>query len=184
VVVHWRERDHALDPVAESWREGPVATLAQVLLVSERELAIACVDSAIRSGRVSTVEVAMLFSRLPARVQRWHPLVNGREDSGIETIVRLWLIDRGIPFVFHPVIPAVGEYDFLIGSSLLIETDGRKFHDGVASLNRDHSRDNETSISGNIVVRLSYPMVMFDWPGCERRILEHLSRRDHLRVIR
>jgi hypothetical protein len=184
IVTHWRERHPLLDRDSECWRESPETTLAQVLRSSPRDLAVGCADSAIRTGGLSRTQVSAVFSTMPRRVQLWERYVDGETDSGLESIVRIWLMERGIPFSFHPTITGVGEVDFLVGSSLIVETDGRGFHDGDLSVNRDRLRDNIAATRGYITARLSYPLVMFDWPSCERRILEHLGRHDHRRRIR
>jgi hypothetical protein len=183
IVHHWRVlrttgRDESL------WREPPLETLAQVLVSADKETAIACVDSAIHSGLVTDAEVRALIRRLPKHIRAWECYIDGRSDSGIETIVRIWLIDRGIPFTFHPWLAGIGEVDFLIGKSLLIETDGRQFHELIADATRDALRDNTAAIRGYIPQRIRYAYVMYHPERWQRRILEHLSRGDHLRDIR
>jgi len=181
---HWRILREPLEGEATVWRESPEQTLAQVLLSCDRLTAIACADSAIRVGTLTPFQVAAVFVAMPRRVRRWERYVDGMPDSGLESMVRVWLIDRGIPFVHHALIPGVGEVDFLIGRSLIIETDGKPGHDDGEGRRRDYARDTAAAISGHITIRLSYRQVMFDWPSCEQQILEHLSRGDHQRVIR
>lgn len=121
---------------------------------------------------------------LPDRIAAWECYIDGRSDSGLESIVRIWLIDCGIPFIFHAWIDGVGEVDFLIGHSLILETDGRAFHDSIVDATRDAARDNTAALRGFISVRLRYPLVVFEPEHWKARILEHLSRHDHTRTIR
>ena len=183
LVVHWRTLREPLDGESAVWRESPEQTLAQVLLSSDKNTAVACADSAMRVGTLTRTQVSFVFSVMPRRIRRWERYLDERSDSGLESIVRVWLIDRDIPFVFHPTFTSTGESDFLVGKSLVIETDGRDFHKSQAAVNRDRKRDNDLAIRGYIVIRWSYPMVMFDWAECERRLLEHLARGDHLRRV-
>lgn len=183
IVPHWRIIREPLDGTRECWRESPEQTLAQVLLSSDRLTAIACADSAIRCGTLGAVEVAAVLSAMPRRVRRWSRFIDGRPDSGLESIVRVWLMDRDIPFRLHPLLDGIGEVDFLIGTSLIIETDGRAFHSGAAALTRDYRRDAAAAARGYIVLRLDYALVLFDWAACERSVLEHVERGDHLRRI-
>jgi len=183
-VHHWRIRREVLEGEPEVWRESPEQTLAQVLLNSDRLTAIACADSAIRRGTLSRFQVSAVFSAMPRRVQEWERYVDGAPDSGLESIVRVWLLDRDLPFEHHPRIPGVGETDFLVGSSLIVETDGKTGHDDPDSRRRDYRRDTAAASEGYITVRLNYSQVMFDWRSCERQLLEHLSRGDHRRPIR
>jgi very-short-patch-repair endonuclease len=102
----------------------------------------------------------------------------------LETLVRVWLIDRGVAFHHHAAIPGVGEVDFLIGDSLILETDGKIGHDDAAGRARDYRRDTAAAIQGYVTVRFSYEQIMFYWARCEAQIVEHLSRGDHRRRIR
>lgn len=179
---HWRV--HRSTPSTDLWREPPLEALAQVLLSSERETAVACADSAIHSGLVTDQQVRAIMRSLPDRIAAWECYIDGRSDSGLESIVRIWLIDCGIPFIFHAWIDGVGEVDFLIGHSLILETDGRAFHDSIVDATRDAARDNTAALRGFISVRLRYPLVVFEPEHWKARILEHLSRHDHTRTIR
>ena len=82
------------------------------------------------------------------------------------------------------MIPGVGEVDFLVGDSLIIETDGKQGHDDAAGHARDYRRDTASATQGYVTARFSYAQVMFHWRTCEAQLLEHLSRRDHRRRIR
>lgn len=154
-----------------------------MLISSDQQTALACADSAIRRGTLTPRAVAALFATLPARVAAWAPLVDGRSDSGLETIVRLWLRERGIPFTVHAAIPGVGVVDFLVGQSLIIETDGSAFHDAQDAVERDSHRDNFAGSRGYVTVRIRYRVVMFEPELWQGRILEHLRRGDHERFV-
>ncbi len=180
VVHHWRiTRTSNNDDLR---REPPLEALAQVLVSADRETAVACADSAIRSGLVSDAEVRALLRSLPGHIARWECYIDGRSDSGIESIVRIWLIDRGIPFVFHAIIGG-REVDFLIGDSLILETDGSTFHDGPADAARDARRDLSASIRGYSTARIRYSYVMYEPALRQASIIARLARRDHLRVL-
>lgn len=183
IVHHWRILREPLLGEPQVWREPPEQTLAQVILSCDRLTAIATADSAIRSGTLAPFEVAAVFTAMPRRVQEWELHVDGRPDSGLESMVRVWLRDRRVPFVLHAPIAGVGEVDFLVGESLIIESDGRKGHDDLEGQRRDYRRDTAAAGRGYITVRLNYPQIMHDWPACERQILEHLGRGDHRRPI-
>lgn len=179
VVRHWRVlREHS---ETEPWRESPEQTLAQVLLSTERRHAIACADSAIHSGILSRSQVAHVFATMPARVREWERYVDGEPDSGLESIVRTWLIDRQIPFRLHPRIVTVGEVDFIVGRSLIIEADGRASHD--KNVNHDHRRDTTSARLGYVTARFGFPLIVHGWFAVERRILTHLELGDHARRV-
>lgn len=179
---HWRVLDGS-GISTDLWREPPLETLAQVLLSCDKQTAIACADSAIHGGTLTDQQVRDLLRSMPARIAKWECYLDGRSDSGLETIVRIWLIDHGIPFTFHPVVPGVGEVDFVIGCSLIVETDGRNFHDLILDATRDARRDSSSAIRGYITQRIRYVFVMYQPELWQRRILEHVARGDHRRII-
>lgn len=183
IVHHWRILPELEGAALDLRREGPSETLAQVLITADRETAIACADSAIRSGLLSISQVRLIFSRLPARVRAWERYVDGRADSGLESLVRIWFVDNKIPFEIHPVLPGVGEVDFLVGTSLITETDGRSFHDSLVDATRDSRRDAVAASWGFLTMRIRYALVMHDPDLWQTAILEHLARGDHLRDI-
>jgi very-short-patch-repair endonuclease len=158
--------------------------LAQILRTESKEMAVACADSAVRHGVLTDKEVRALLRSMPRRIAEWERYIDGRSDSGLESIVRIWLMDRGIPFIFHAVIPGVGEVDFLLGTSLILETDGGQFHDGPRDAERDARRNARSAARGFITLRARYRMVMFEPHEWQRPLIEHLSRGDHRRRIR
>lgn len=184
LVHHWRILREQLRGEPSTWRESPEQTLAQVLLTSDRVHGVATADSALHRGSLSTLQVAAVFAAMPARIQAWESLVDGVPDSGIESIVRIWLVDRSIRFAIHANIDGVGEVDFIVGSSLIIEVDGKLGHDDEVGRLRDYRRDTASGSSGYITIRWNYPQVMFDWASCVAQISEHLRRGDHRRPVR
>lgn len=174
IVPHWRTGVPGADP----WRESPLESIRQTFAACDPTLAVAMADSACRLGLAS---VGTLRALLPTRFRRLETAVDGRTDSGLESVVRLWLLESGIRFALHARILGL-EVDFLIGRSLIIETDGRDFHTGVA-FEVDRDRDLMTGSRGYITIRLSYRQIMENWPDCVRRIAAAIERGDHLRPL-
>ncbi|MDH6181843.1 very-short-patch-repair endonuclease [Microbacteriaceae bacterium SG_E_30_P1] len=180
VLHHW----HVAAEVSDSLLAvTPREALAQVLRTESRQLAVACADSAIRQGVLSDRDVRELFRSMPREIAEWERFIDGRSDSGLESMVRIWLIDRGIPFIFHKRIPGIGEVDFLIGRSLVFETDGGQFHDSARDAERDAVRNTRAAARGYITLRARYRMVMFAPHEWQRPLLEHLARGDHKRRV-
>lgn len=176
IVPHWRVGM----PGPESWRESPTEAIRQTFLSCEPALAVAMADSACRLGLTSAQGMRRLVAALPQRFHRYGSAIDGRPDSGLESIVRLWLLEAGIPHRLHESIHGL-EVDFLLGNSLVVETDGRYFHTGPA-FEVDRDRDLLLGSHGYIVIRLSHRQITTDWPGCVRRITVALERGDHLRA--
>ncbi len=64
--------------------------------------------------------------------------------------------------------------DFVVGERLVVEVDGREFHDRE----RDYARDARLSARGYRVMRFSYRQVMFEWAAVETSLLAALARGD------
>jgi very-short-patch-repair endonuclease len=180
VVRHWRVLPD--DGWYELWRESPRQALAQVLLSEDHSCAVAVVDSAIHCGLVTMAQLEKVGRALPVRAQRVLASMDGRADSGLESIARLWTRELGFEALVHPSIAGM-EVDLLVGRSLVIELDGEEFHAGAAAFEEDRRRDAILSAGGFIVVRFSYHQVMHDPAMCLARIREHIAQGDHLRQI-
>lgn len=61
------------------------------------------------------------------------------------------------------------------GTRVLIEIDGRKFHDNADTWERDNIRDAELVARNFVVIRLSYRQIFADWNWCLRIIREAIS---------
>ena len=68
----------------------------------------------------------------------------------------------------------VDRVDVLIGDRLVIELDGREFHDHDA----DRMRDARLSVRGYRVLRFSYWQVMNDWRAVEASVMASIARGD------
>jgi very-short-patch-repair endonuclease len=180
IVPHWRTGRH---PPVQLWREPPEEMLRQVIATADRATVAAVCDSAVREGALVVDVVRALLTEGPESVRVLVEIVDGIPDSGIETKVRVWLWINGVRHRLHAVIHGL-EVDFLVGDSLVIETDGAAFHTGSEAFERDRRRDSILASAGYVVVRFSYRQIVDDWPACERRIREHMARGDHLRPVR
>lgn len=64
--------------------------------------------------------------------------------------------------------------DFVVGERLVVEVDGREFHERE----RDYARDARLSARGYRVMRFSYRQVMFEWREVEASLLAAVARGD------
>jgi very-short-patch-repair endonuclease len=177
IVPHWRLGVAGPDP----WRESVLESIRQTFAVCDPALAVAMADSAVRLGLV-TIEAAQDLLLLPRRFRALGAVIDGCPDSGLESMVRLWLLGLAISFQLHARVLGL-EVDFLIGRSLIVETDGRDFHTGAA-FEVDRERDLATGLHGYVTIRLSYRQIMHNWSDCVARILAAIARGDHLRQVR
>lgn len=169
VRVHWL----AVTPGAGAVVADPVSALTSLRSCASRELYLASLDSALHRHP----------SMWDALARAGHPVgrggVDGICESGIETL--FWLRMRNVLSVARQVIiPGVGRVDFLIGQRLVVELDGRAFHDTASRFEEDRRRDARLSTLGYRVLRFSFRQVMDEWGTVEAAVLAAVARLDHL----
>jgi len=139
-----------------------IDALAQAARCQSKELAVAALDSALYQRLVVQAQVDALIATLPSRLAPLAGLTEARCMSGIETIIRLILIELGIAFEPQVTFPGIGTVDFVVAGCVIVETDGHLGHDGEIASLRDYARDAALAARGYIVVRLNYRQVMFE----------------------
>lgn len=112
------------------------------------------IDSALYAGLVSDSELQAILARVPVcrRIPVW--MFDPRSESGIESLVRVALVDAGLSCTTQVWIPGVGRVDLLVDGRVIVEVDGRRWHQGEQS--RDYGRDLAALASGLGVVRVDY----------------------------
>jgi very-short-patch-repair endonuclease len=158
---------------------GVLDALAQVLRCQPLPFAVAALDSASYQRMIGAADLDRIFEAVPKHLARLRALVDGRCMSGIETLLRLVLIDLGLPFEPQVRFPGIGTVDFVIAGCIVVETDGRLGHEDAVSAARDYARDAALTALGYVVVRLNYRQVMFERPLVVAAILGAL--RSHRR---
>ena len=78
-------------------------------------------------------------------------------------------------------IRGVGHVDLLIGDALVIELDGREWHNDEDRFEKDRRRDAQLSIRGYRVLRFSYKQVFERWSEVRAAIEASIGRNDHRR---
>lgn len=176
IVVHWLRGGAVPESGANSWRVGLDTCLRQMVAWSDRETAIASLDSALSRFHLSSASVTAMFEQEPDSHRVIAAGCCPGSDSGAESVVRQRLLRIGVSVVQQFVVEGVGRYDMRIrGSMILLEVDGRKYHDIDEQYERDRWRDAEAARRGFTVIRLSFRRVFGDWAWCERTILDALA---------
>lgn len=114
---------------------------------------IASVDSALHLGLLHADDVDAVFAALPRRFRRLRGLVDGRAESGSETLVRLMLRALGRRAELQVVIRGVGRVDLVVDGWLVIECDSRAFHSSWDQQREDRRRDQALAALGYVVYR-------------------------------
>jgi very-short-patch-repair endonuclease len=115
---------------------------------------VAVLDSALHGGLVTLTEIASLLERVPARHRVPLATLDARAESGVESLIRVALMGAGLPCESQVTIPGVGRVDLLVEGRVVVEVDGRRWHDGQQS--RDYARDLAAQAAGFAVVRADY----------------------------
>ncbi len=168
------------------WRVSLLDCLFQVVKGESEDDAVACLDSALRRGVMDAIDFELLLRRLPRRLRRITRLVDDRSDGYSESIIRRKLARAGIETQLQ--VPVLHErwIDLLIGDRLALEVDGAGKYSrdmtpqAVARrVNSDRQRDAFLEALGYHVIRISYVMIMFDWPATLSMIQAVMDRGEH-----
>ncbi|GAA4781894.1 endonuclease domain-containing protein [Microbacterium gilvum] len=159
VVVHWR--DDGAD--AAAMLSDPVAGLAQAVRCQSPRDAVATIDSALFLGVVDECDLDAVFALLPDRYAVLRPLVDGRAESGPETLARLALRVLGRPVDVQVRISGVGRVDLVVDGWIVVECDSREFHTRWEAQVEDRRRDLALARCGYACVRVTARM-LFDEP--------------------
>lgn len=171
VVVRWRDDDVPDHSVFAA----VVPALAQAALDQPPRAAIATLDSALNTGTIDPVQLPDVFARLPARVQGLMRLVDGRAESGPETLMRLIARSFGASVEPQVVIDGVGRADLVVDGRIVVECDSREFHGGWEQQERDRLRDLGFAARGYAAMRPTARQI-FDAPDLVREALGGLLR--------
>lgn len=110
--------------------------------------AVATVDSALHLGYLREDDLDDLFRFVDTKRRSLRRLVDGRSESGTETLVRLMLRALGAHVELQVVITGVGRVDLVVDGWLVIECDSKAYHSDWESQRRDRRRDQALAALG------------------------------------
>ncbi|WP_157985608.1 endonuclease domain-containing protein [Microcella alkaliphila] len=144
--------------------------------------AVAVLDSALKRGHLRGREWALFAAQAPRAAREVISRVDGRSESGTESVLRVLLQDAGIPATPQPPLPlGYGERaDLLVGDRLLIECDSEEHHAKPESRKADLRRDAWLTSLGFVVLRFDYSQVFTDPLGVVETVASVVERGDHL----
>ena len=157
-----------LEPIAVL---SPVMTVADCALTRPLREAVVIADSALRSRKVTLAQLDRAALRLREhpgahRLRRVLDLVDPHSGSVLESLLRLLLHQHGL----HPESQVhlsdvggrfIGRVDFLFREHrLVIECDGRRWHDPDDARERDRVRDNELERAAWRLLRVTWADVV------------------------
>jgi very-short-patch-repair endonuclease len=88
--------------------------------------------------------------------------VNGRSESGQESVLRWWLDEAGLRYEIQVGVKGVGRIDFLVEGRLVVEADSKLAHSKWEQHLRDRNRDLALARLGLATLRPHYAAIMFN----------------------
>jgi very-short-patch-repair endonuclease len=176
VCLHWTSRfSEEPTPLTFTACEPLLTALEHALDCWPAEFAIAAVDSALHLEVLPPAALRRLRHGVPPRHRSVLNEVDGRAESGTESITRVRLRRKGLQVEPLVRLPRVGTVDLVVEGRLVVEVDGREFHSSEDRFEEDRRRDAHLAALGYRVLRFSYRQVLYDWPSVERAILAALA---------
>lgn len=144
---------------------------------------VAALDSILYQGMADAADLRSLLFREGERARAALEVMDGIRESGLESCLHVRLRAAGIQHECQ-VWNLGYRNDIQVGRRLLMEADGRTFHDTALKFDEDRERDRRLAAAGFHVVRLSYKQVMFEMDQVMDDILHMVRRGDHMRRYR
>lgn len=152
--------------------------LTHMATCASPEQTIAAVDSALRLELISESDWNGVVALVPRRLRRLLVEVHRESESITESVVRFRLSMLGIRTRAQVSIAGVGRVDLLIGTALVIELDGKRYHTDPQRFENDRRRDARLSARGYRVLRFSYTQVFERWHEVRAAIVSAIARGD------
>ena len=139
-----------------------VVALAHAVVCQAPAAAVASIDSALNKGLIGLDHVAEIFGLLPARYGVLRSLIDGRAQSGPETLVRLMIRKLGSTADLQVEFDGVGFVDLVVDGWLVIECDSKAHHGNWEQQLKDYRRDLKLAQRGFVVLRLAAEDIMYN----------------------
>lgn len=138
-----------------------IDALVHAVLCQAPRAALATLDSALHLGHVTDVGIADVFRALPAKYVPLRALIDGRAESGPETLMRLMLRALGCEVELQVEFEGIGRVDLVVDGWLVVECDSKEFHENWEQQVKDRDRDLALAARGYVVLRLTAAQIMW-----------------------
>lgn len=163
------------------WRVGLVDALSQHVRRVERAHGIASIDSALHQGLIDESDLDDLFRTLPRRCRAWRSQLDAAAASGLESLLRVPLRDRGWRVESQVPAPGGGWSDLLVDGWLYIEADGAAWHDEPKQAAKDRRRNSAIMEIGGRWLRFGYVDIVHE-PARTLRLIQRVLSQGRPRV--
>ena len=157
IVLHW----HPLLDDPGTGCASVLDALVHAVRCQPARYAIASIDSALNKGLLAVEDLPTLFAALPERFHVLRSFVDGRSQSGPETLVRLMVLALGCTVDLQVRFDGVGFVDLLVDGRLVIECDSKAHHSSWRQQLKDYRRDLVLAQAGHPVLRLAAQDILY-----------------------
>lgn len=157
VVVHWNK---LIESVGAACTVDIVDAAAHAIRCQPPRAAVATLDSLLNKGLITRALLREILRTLPPRFAVLEQLVDGRAESGTETLVRLIARTLGCEIKLQVVFDGIGRVDLLLDGWLVVECDSKAHHSEWAQQQRDRDRDLALAALGYTTLRLTATAIM------------------------
>lgn len=156
-ILHW----HPLIADATDGAVNVIDALVHAVRCQQPRHAVATLDSALNRGVICKEDLEEVFASLPRRYQGLRGLIDGRAESGTETLVRLMAKMIGFAVDLQVHFDGVGDVDLVLDGWLVVECDSRGFHSDWKQRLKDYERDKRLAQRGFCVLRLTAADILY-----------------------
>lgn len=149
--------------------------LLRVVLDHDLEVSVPALDWALHTGRLDRFDFEHLVLSLPRHARCVREWVDGASESVLESVARVRLRRRGWGVVSQVRVGQLEAIDLVVGDRVALELDGREHHE--KSFERDRRKDLRITLEGRHCLRVTYSMLVNEWPGVEGAIVAALAAR-------
>lgn len=161
VRLHWVPlHDPRMARAAES-SVSIIDALIHAVRCQPLRAAIATLDSALNKNLIGLAELAEVFAALPQKYRVMRAFIDGRAESGPETLMRLMLLGLGCRIELQVKFAGIGRVDLLVDGWLIIECDSERYHSGWTQQQADRDRDLALAARGYTTLRPTATAIMW-----------------------
>lgn len=161
VVRHWHGK---ADLTGSAYAVAPIElAILEACDCQPDHYLVAILDSVLHKRLMSRNRLDATVLRAPVRRHYLLRHLDGRSESGTESIVRFRLLSEGIATSIQVVLRTRDRLDLQIDGWLGIEIDGRRYHAQEQAFTKDRKRVNRIMRDGRLVLQFSYAAVIYEW---------------------
>ena len=168
-VVHWSETGHGRSRLSVPLPHA----LVELAGCQGAEAAFVAAESALARRLLRPEEWKAGLEGAPMHTRLVLEHSSGSSGSITESVFRFRIRATGLRLRAQVQI-GHDRVDFVVGDRLVVEVDGREFHERE----RDYARDARLSARGYRVLRFSYRQVVHEWQTVELSVLSAVARGD------